>query len=574
MAINLFIELSLVVIVAVIVSGIMRLLKQPLIISYIFTGIIVGPFFLNLLHSSDTITFFSQIGITFLLFLVGLNLNPKVIKDVGLVSVITGVGQVVFTSVIGFFVCRALGFDTISSLYIAVALTFSSTIIITKLLSDKNDLDTLYGKISIGFLIVQDLIAVFVLMFASSFSNGSSFSALASGTLLNGILLLGGLIIVSFFALPILTKYVAKSQEFLLLFAVGWCFAIAALFYHFNFSMEMGALLAGIALSMSPYKYEISSKMTPLRDFFLVLFFVWLGSQMVFASVTQYIPSIIILSLIILIGNPFIVMVLMGLMRYTKRTSFFAGLTVAQIGEFSLIFLALGVGLNQISSEVLSFMTIITLITLAGSTYFVNYNEKLYHLLSGPLSIFERKKGKKIEEMKINSRKTYEIILFGYNRIGFSLVRSFKKAGKKFLIVDYNPATIADLSARGIDCRYGDAHDADFIDSLNLSETNMIISTIPDKHINMFIFKKIRERSKATFIATSHNIEDSFDLYKAGTAYVIMPHFLGGDHVENMLLNHKFDSKKISLEGKQQIKILNERVLEEHTHPKKDSYGK
>ncbi len=573
MAVNLFVELSLVVVIAVIVSGAMRLLKQPLIIGYILTGIIAGPFFLDLLRSSDTISFFSQIGITFLLFLVGLNLNPKVIKDVGLVSVITGVGQVIFTSVIGFLISIALGFDTISSLYIAVALTFSSTIIITKLLSDKNDIDTLYGKISIGFLIVQDLIAVLVLMFVSSFSDGHSFFDVVSVTLLNGAVILAGLALISIFVLPLFTRFVAKSQEFLLLFAVGWCFAIAALFYNFNFSMEMGALLAGIALSMSPYRYEISSKMTPLRDFFLVLFFVWLGSQMVFSDISQYLLPTIILSLVILIGNPFIVMAIMGFMRYTKRTGFFAGLTVAQIGEFSLILIALGVGLGHVSSEILSFMTIIALVTLAGSTYFVNYNERLYHLFSIPLSVFERKNGRKIDESRA-SGKDYEFILFGYNRIGFSLVKAFKKAKKKFLIVDYNPSTIAELSARGIDCLYGDAHDGDLIDSLNLSNVKLIFSTIPDKHINLFILDKIRKRGKAAFIATSHGAEDSFELYRAGAAYVIMPHFLGGDFMESLLLFSEFDSKKIIAEGKEQIKRLNERVIEEHTHPKKDNYGR
>lgn len=569
---NLFVELSLIIILAVFISGIMKLLRQPLIIGYIVTGIIAGPYFLNLITSSETISTFSQIGITFLLFIVGISLNPRVIKEVGLISLVTGVGQVIFTAVIGYFVALMLGFSPLVSIYIAVALTFSSTIIITKILSDKGDIETLYGKISIGFLIVQDLIAVLVLMALSSFSTASSIQGLLTGTILKGVFLLGILLFVSIFVLPRLVKPIARSQEFLLLFSVGWCFAVAGIFYQFNFSMEMGALLAGMALSLSPYRYEISSKMSPLRDFFIVLFFIWLGSQIIFADISNYVLPIVIFSLIILLGNPLIVMAIMGSMRYTKRNSFFAGLTVAQIGEFSLILMAMGASLGHISPEVLSLVTVVSLITLAGSTYFINYNDKLYHVLAGPLSIFERKGRKKDSMSEIEKKRQYDIILFGYNRIGFNLVRAFRKAKKRFLVVDYNPSTISDLSARGISCLYGDAHDPDFLNSLNLSDVKLAMSTIPDKHINLFILRRLKE-ARIPFIATSHSIEDSFELYDSGAAYVIMPHFLGGEHVAHLLERHEFDTKKLSGEGKEHIKELNERMMEGHSHPRKDHFG-
>lgn len=564
-----FVELSLIILLAVFISLVMKVLRQPLIIGYIITGIIAGPYFLDLIRNSDTITTFSQIGITFLLFIVGLSLNPKVIREVGFVSVVTGVGQVVFTSVVGYFIAILLGFTPIVALYIAIALTFSSTIIITKVLSDNGDINTLYGKISIGFLIVQDLIAVVVLMLLSSFSN-NGFTGLMTETLINGLILFAVLAFFSFLVLPRLTKFIARSQEFLLLFSVGWCFGIAALFFELNFSMEMGALLAGMALSLSPYRYEISSKMAPLRDFFIVLFFIWLGSQIIFANLTAYILPIAIFSLVILIGNPFIVMLIMGRMRYTKRTSFFAGLTVAQIGEFSLILMAMGASLGHISPEVLSFVTVVSLITLGGSTYFVNYNDRIYHLFARPLSIFERK-GDKKDAQKMFKKEKIDVILFGYNRIGFNLVKAFDKEKKKYLIIDYNPATIADLSARGMNCLYGDAHDPDFLKSLDLTDVKLGISTIPDKHINLFIMSHLRKK-KIPFISTSHSIRDSYDLYRSGAAYVIMPHFLGGKHVAHILEKSEFDIRKIFREGREHISELNERQLEGHTHPKKDSF--
>ncbi|GAG16612.1 unnamed protein product, partial [marine sediment metagenome] len=255
---------------------------------------------------------------------VGLNLNPRIIRDVGKVSLVTGVGQVIFTSLIGFFIGQLLGFSTMTSIYIAIALTFSSTIIIMKLLSDKGDMETLYGRIAIGFLIVQDLIVIIILMIISSIPAGIDFTTLALETVLKGTGLLILLFLISVYIFPRLTKSIAKSQEFLLLFSIGWCFAISSLFYYLNFSIEAGALVAGITLSLSPYHYEISSKMKPLRDFFIILFFILLGSQMVFTNISQYIIPVLIFSAFILIGNPLIVMVLMGLMGYTKRNSFLA----------------------------------------------------------------------------------------------------------------------------------------------------------------------------------------------------------------------------------------------------------
>ena len=296
MVLSIFVELSIIFIIALVVASIMRMLKQPLIIGHILTGIIVSSYFLDVIKSVDSIATFAQIGIALLLFMVGLNLNPKMIKDVGKVSLITGVGQVIFTSIIGFFIGKLLGFSTIVSVYVAIALTFSSTIIIMKLLADKGDLETLYGRIAIGFLIVQDLIVILILMVVASIPAGLNFTALLLGTLYKGAGVLLLLYFVTVYVFPRISKFIARSQEFLLLFSVGWCFAIAAIFYHLNFSIEAGALLAGISLSVTPLRYGISSKLKPLRDFFIILFFIMLGSQMVFTNIGQYIIPIIIFS--------------------------------------------------------------------------------------------------------------------------------------------------------------------------------------------------------------------------------------------------------------------------------------
>ncbi len=496
--------------------------------------------------------------------MVGLHLNPKVIREVGFVSLITGIGQVLFTSLIGFLISYWLGFSFLASIYISVALAFSSTIIIMKLLSDKRELDSLYGRIAIGFLIVQDLIAIFALMAISSLSLEAPAFSVFGWILLKGVLLIFFVFLFNSFILKRIMGFIAKSQEFLFLFSIGWCMAISSLFYFFNFSIEIGALLAGITLSMSPYGIEISSKTKPIRDFFIVLFFILLGSQMVIGEVLSSLFPIIIFSLLILIGNPFIVMVLMGIMGYTKRNSFLAGLTVAQISEFSLILITLGISVGHLETRILSLVTTVGLITIAGSTYMILYSEKLYTFLSPYLSIFERSSVKEKQRM----RKDYEAILFGYNRIGFGILRALKKINKKYLVVDFNPETIKSLSKARIPCIYGDAYDSEFLEEIDLSKIEIAVSTVPEFDTNVLLVEEIRRvNSKAIVILRSSNIECALNLYKKGASYVLTPHFLGGEYISKMITEDKTREKEYTLEREKHIKMLNDLAKRGHEHP-------
>ena len=554
---EIFIELSKILVVTVIVAGFMHIFRQPAIIGYILSGIIVGPVVLNLIDSTNTLTAFSHIGVALLLFFVGLNLNPKVIKDVGKISLITGMGQVIVTTAIGFLIAQALGFSTIVSAYIAIALAFSSTIIIMKLLSDKKDLGALYGQISIGFLIVQDFIAIGILLIIPYINAGDNLTYLAAESILKGVGGILALFLLTIYALPPIIKIIGKSQEFLLLFSISWCFAIATIFHYLNFSIEVGALLAGMTLSLSPYHYEISSKLKPLRDFFLILFFIMLGSQMVFSNISENIGLILIFSFFVLIGNPIIVMALMGSLGYTKRNSFLAGLTVAQISEFSLIVVALGVSMGHVTNEILSLVTAVGLITFAGSSYMILYSHKLYPIVEKYLTIFE-KKGKKVDEHKYHKDNDYEIILIGYDGIGYDILDSLKKIKKKFLIIDYDPEVIIKLSKEGYNCRFGDINDSELLNELNFAKAKMIISTISVMDINLLLTHKIREENKKTIIAVvSHQIDEAVRLYDEGATYVLMPYFLGGKHFSTIIEKNKLDVNKFLKEKITHIEHLN-----------------
>jgi len=560
-----FIQFGFVILVVLGVSIVMRLLKQPLIIGYILSGILVGPFFLNLIQSNETINVFSEMGIAFLLFIVGLHLSPKVLKHVGKISLITGLGQILFTSLIGYFIGKLLGFSVITSVYIAIALTFSSTIIIMKLLSDKDALEKLYGKISIGFLLVQDLVAILILIVVSSLASGAGAGDILFSTIIKGIILVAILIPISYYILPKLSDFFAKSQEFLFVFAISWGLGLSLLFLYAGFSIEVGALIAGVMLSISPYNFEISSKLKPLRDFFIISFFIILGSQMAFGDISHLVLPAVTFSLFILIGNPLIVMILMGLLGYSKKTGFMAGLTVAQISEFSLILIALGVKIGHLTQEILSFVTMIGLLTIAGSTYLIIYSDAIFKKIGKFLTLFERKKVKEKEIPK----KNYNYILLGYNRIGFSVVKSFSKITKNFLIVDYNPRVVKELQKEGIDAIYGDVDDSEFLENLRMDKASLIVSTVPEKETNQLILDVLeRSKSKPVVLLTARQIEDALELYDAGADYVILPHFLGGEYTAKLIENAKNNHKIYQKEKEKELIILKERLKKGQQHPK------
>jgi len=560
-----FIQLAIILLMAFVVSYVVRTFKQPIIIGYILAGILISPFIIEAGASKEIIHTFSQFGIAFLLFIVGLHMNPKVIKEIGTASLLIGLVQIILTFGFGFLVAfKLLGFNVITSSYIGIALAFSSTIIIMKLLSDKRQLDSLYGKISIGILIIQDLVAVFVLMFISSMSNGTSFSSFAVRGLLNGGGLIFILFLAGFFVLPKMTKSIAKSQELLFLFSICWCFLIAALFSYFGFSIEIGALIAGIVLSISPYSTEISSKIRPLRDFFLIIFFIILGLGIQISNINTIIVSAVILSLIALLIKPIILMILMALFGYTKRTNFLVGSTLAQISEFSLIVLTLGVSMGHISGEVLSIMTLSGIITITLSTYMIIYSNEFYRKMSRIVSVFERKHIK--ERRKV--RRNYDAILFGYNRIGFGILSALKRIKKKYLVVDFNPDTISDLSKLRIPCLYGDVDDLELLDELPLDKIQLAVSTIPDFETNLLLVENIRViNPDVIIIVRAHQIKDALELYKKGANYVLTPHFLGGEYVSKMIGNLKTSEKGYKQEKEKHIKALTERIEKGHEHP-------
>lgn len=449
---SIFYEIAVLLTVAAAIGLVGHLLRQPLIVSFIVVGIIAGPSVLDLIRSDDSVGVLAQLGIALLLFLVGIKLDIKLVQSLGMVSLLTGLGQVAFTSFFGFFIALALGFDAITSVYIAVALTFSSTIIIVKLLSDKREIDSLHGRIALGFLIVQDIVVVFAMIALSALGVGGQEDAGVQDVLMvlaAGVVMVILVVLFIRFAATPLTSMLAGSPELLITFSIAMAAAFAAIGDIFGVGKELGGLLAGVALASTPYRDAISARLASLRDFLLLFFFVALGSQLDLSLIGENIPAAVVFSLFVLIGNPIIVMVIMGVMGYRKRTGFLAGLTVAQISEFSLIFMAMGLAIGHVDEQALGLVTLVGLITIGASTYMITYSHRLYPLLEPVLGIFERKTLQPAENGEAEAAKgRHDVILLGLGRYGGAIAQRLIKNDISALGADFNPSAVRTARAR------------------------------------------------------------------------------------------------------------------------------
>jgi len=555
---TLLLEIGVIIGIAAIISLLGRLIKQPPIIAYLLTGVIVGPLVLNLISSTEQLQSLASIGIALLLFIIGISLDFRILRHVGGTAIIGGISTVAIVSSIIFFIAQSLGFSSISSLYIALAFSFSSAVVVVKILSDKKEMETLHGQIALGILIVESFIAALALMIIPVITSGGAL--VISLQIAKFVGLIAAVIIFGKYILSGILSIAAKNQEVLFLVSIAWALVVGVTFDLFNLSTEIGALIAGMVIASSKYSLEIKSKVKGIRDFFVILFFVFFGSQLSGPISADLLKQAVIFSLFVLIGKPIVVMALTRSFGFKKRTNFMIGTSLTQVSEFSLIVILLGYSLGHIPISIFSLTVLVTLITVSLSSYAIYFSMPIYESVSRFLGLFD---GKRREFGNINKHEKYDIILLGYSRLGFNLLKAFNLAKKKYLIVDYNPITIMNLSKKRINCVYGDVNDTEFLKSIKLSSAKMIISTIHEYSTNLNIMKLI-DKKECIFIATSNQIHNTIDLYKNGADYVIMPHYLGGDFIANMLVRDNFNKKTLQEEGKLHIRQLRERMSESH----------
>jgi Kef-type K+ transport system membrane component KefB len=518
-----FTEIGIILVLAAVAGSVARLLRQPLLVAFIVVGIVSGPAVLGLVSSEDEVRLLAKLGIALLLFLVGLKLDVHLIRQTGLIALLTGIGQVLFTSLVGFVIVLAFGFDPIAALYIAVALTFSSTIIIVKLLGDKRELDTLHGRIAVGFLIVQDILVIVAMVVIVTIGQPGQTSATTNllVTLVGSVVFLAAVAGLSRWVLPKVLAWMARSPELTLLFGVAWAVSLAATSALIGLSMEIGAFVAGVALASTSYRESLGARMVSLRDILILFFFIELGAMLTFDSALEQLWPAIVLSLFVLIGNPLIVMVIMGIMGYRSQVSFRAGLVVAQISEFSLILIALGYDLGQVDESVLGLVTLVGIITITISTYFILYSDQLYRWLQPGLKIFERRSASIVDEER--QSHPYDAIIVGAGRMGAQVIDGLVKRQAVLLVVDVDPQALREAKKFGVDTLYGDVSDPEFSAQLPTNETETVVCAVPDPTTNLVLLDTLKRSGFAGKICLTALDPRTAEMLESDGVTVIRP---------------------------------------------------
>lgn len=537
--------------------------RQPILIGYILAWLLLGPQMLDIITHYDKIQLYAYFGVSLLLFMVGLWLNPAIIKEVWKVASIAWVWQVVFTFFIWFGIALVLWFSMTTALFIAIALTFSSTIVIVKLVTDRGDSWTTYGKIALGILIVQDIIAMLILLVISA----STMEHWWESDLLfvwEIILRVAWLIwfawLASKYILPKIMKSLSEEKELLLLFVITWAILFGGLRHYAWFSMEIWALLAWVTLASSRYRFHVFSELRPFRDFFLALFFVYLGWQIVFDSIWTMIVPIILFSGFVLMGNPLIIITLMMKLWYSRRDSFMTWLTVAQISEFSFIIIWLALTAWTLKDpNILSLVTIIWLITMTGSSYMFANAESIFSKVSPYLALLEPKKD--ILSQDLNTDITqYSTIIIWYWRLWKFMASKLRQHQVSFCIIDNQQTKVALAEKDGYAVIYGDVSDNDLLRQVITSHTQVVYSTAGDHDTNIHILTISKEVSdEIKVISLAAYLDEAEHLYDAGTDYVIFPHMSGAHESRDIIEKHIREPEEFMPQ-----KIKNREALQVH----------
>jgi Kef-type K+ transport system membrane component KefB len=537
---SIFFQLATVLTLCSLLGLIVLKLRLPLVVGYLIAGVILSAFMPASLHDMPVFKLLPELGIALILFLIGMELDLREIKALGMPIIVGSLSQILISTFAGFAIAGFLGFSQTESLYMGLGLAFSSTIVIIKLLIEKRELSSLYGKLALGMVLLEDLVAILVLMGISVGSSVFATGLQNSMPIVTLILKAIGLFLLAFilskFVLERVFDAVAKSVELLFLTAVTWCFLFTTLAVWGGFSVVIGAFLAGVALASSPYSLQIEGKVKPLRDFFVTLFFVYLGTEAHVGDFITYWPAILTFTLCALIAKPIFVMLVLGAFGFRKHTFFHTAISLSQISEFSLVVLLVGLTAGIVSPPALSVMAAVAVLSMIVSSLAITYSNKLFRFFNPYIGFFQH--GKFTHEMEARAEEEAfdHIIVIGAHRVGGPIVNYLAKTDIPFLVLDFNPKVVAQLRDRGIKVVYGDIDDPEVLESIHFDKAKLIISTAQDHSDNEFLLEEVkRRRIRAKVIVRATDTEQEKELRKMGADYVILPEKVSGDFLVTQL---------------------------------------
>lgn len=545
---DLIADIGLSIVAATGIGILAKALRQPLILAYLAAGILLGPKMgFGLVADEATISLIAEIGLILLLFIIGLEIDLKKLAASGRSLVVTGLGQfplgvalgLAFFAPLGF----ALGDGRFDALYLAVALGLSSTMIVVKLLYDKFELTTLPGSLTLGILVFQDVWAILFLAVQPNLADPAVGTVLLSFA--KGGLLVVAAMAVSKFLLPRLFTFIAKVPELVLVTAVSWCFLVSGAAGAVGLSREMGALVAGISLSTFPYNVDVIAKVVNIRDFFVTLFFVGLGMQI--PVPTGELLGFAALASAFLIAARFasVFPILYGL-KNGLRPSLICSINLSQLSEFSLVIAALGLGMGHISDQTVGILTFVFAATSVASTYMIQYNHEIQKVLAAGL----RRLGLRDVADDGDAAAPHadpDIVFLGFFREASSIFQEIETITQgsatppRILVVDFNPAVIAELTRRGVPCVYGDIANLDTLVHAHLGAARVVVCSIPNAILRGTTNQRLLRMAKrlcpeARVVVTANTLAGAHSLYADGADFVFVPRIHAAEHAARVIL--------------------------------------
>lgn len=560
---SLLINIGIMVIAAAFSLYVAKLIKQPALLGYLLAGVLIGPFGLNVFSNPEEITLLSELGIIFLLFTVGAETDIAKFARAGPTIFLGGFAQVLLTMLLAYFVLTGVSFE--AALYIGLALAISSTMLVVKILQDKKTLASLHGQLMLGFLLVQDIVVIIALPLLAA-GPGSLNIQFLQALFLKGVLLLAVVALLSKGFFPAIYRFSARSPEMLYLTALATCFGFIGLAYALNISLAIGAFLAGLAIAKLPYNLEAVASIRGLRDFFVTIFFVSLGTQLNFN--VGSVPFVLVSSLLLLVFvlKPLAFYIVTQMAGYGSQTASKVSFGLTQMSEFSLILLLQGKVAGVIPDNVYSFLLLLAAASMAATPYIMEWAPRALDWVrtTSRLPLFSRFAvfSRQITQMQKVSEKNMQnhVIVLGGGRTGKYLANEL---GRKYsvVVVDHDPNIIAYFRAKNIPVVFGNAHNLEILEKLHVEKARLLVCALPDMDETMFVVDYVKHHfSKLRVFAKANYWEDALHLYKAGADYVVLTEIIGGkvflEHVEHFLKKGKL------LEQVNMIK-LKEKSLEE-----------
>ncbi|NKE37973.1 potassium transporter Kef [Natronococcus sp. JC468] len=559
-------DFAIIIVVATIVGFIARQTGQPTIIAYILTGLILGPVFLDLVTEEGLVELMAELGLGFLLFLLGIKMRFDDVRNILRPIVNIAVWQTVLQTALAFAVAYLLGFGLVETIVIALATVFGATPIIVKILSDKDEITELPGKIDVGVLIVQDIYLVIVLALLSAESLGNP-TEIAT-TIVTILFMMSFIAIFSIassrYILPQLFRRIADNKDIFFIIGIAWAFFFIAISEQFNLSLEVGAFLAGISLAQLPYSKELEERVSPVTDFFILVFFASIGLRLAADDLLTYWVEAVIASLVLMIGNFWIMFYLIDRENFSVETSFLGSVNMIQVSEFSLVVGAIGVAQGFIDTAILGYLSLMAILTMSISTYIINYNKQIYQRVEPWFSRFdsEEKGDVELEEYRDHA------VVIGYDKITERALPTLKEQFGQVVLIDRKTAHVEKLKNHSeYDVIYGDFKHGEIRKAAQLKQAAFVLSSTVQPEINERLLTEVS--SDTTVFVEAEYIEDARRLYEAGADYVIMSTHMMADQMIGYLDQYFDDQQDFVQAISDDVRQINQEAVE---HPSETSF--